>query len=604
MVRRLLAKHFIIAAALTTLLFYFPGTERFDWLVNDFVTRVIARNSSPDPDIVIIDIDDASLEQLANQLGHWPWPRSAHAMVLEALHAADARAVAFDILLSEPDIYRPDSDAHFAEVLDQTAPNFLAALLLPTSAPTTPIRISELPQSLLIEPEPAPNQTVKILLPILGNLHKNPPGLINFTGDSDGVLRQYRAWQKVNNTKIASLPMQLMRYLAPEARIPASWYLKYKGSTVTPYATAPYHRVFAKVMAGQPLDEFHGKWVIIGASASGLHDLRASPMAAIHPAVHLLGTAIDNLKNGESLKILPTSVTLPLSILLALLVWQFSARANSFDRQLKQQMLLFLMFGALGGFCLWTAIINDLLPNLGRPLAALWLHQSGIIAYSGFLENRRARHITAMFQRFLDPNVVRQLVQQSHSEHLIHARECEITVLFSDIRGFTTLSEQLPATEVVTLLNRYFSMQTEVIFKHGGTLDKFIGDAIMAFWGAPLSHPNHASKAYQCAVEMIETLKQFKQHLPPHLQNFDIGIGLHTGTAVVGFVGSEQRLDYTAIGDTVNLASRIEGLTKNLGRLLISEDVFQRLHNPANLVSVGEHKVKGRSQPVRLYQRQ
>jgi Adenylate cyclase, family 3 (some proteins contain HAMP domain) len=154
----------------------------------------------------------------------------------------------------------------------------------------------------------------------------------------------------------------------------------------------------------------------------------------------------------------------------------------------------------------------------------------------------------------------------------------------------------------VDLLNRYFSRQVEVVFRHGGTLDKFIGDAIMAFWGAPAADDQQAEHAVACALEMVDTLLAFKQELGELGQTFDVGIGIHTGPAVVGFIGSEQRQDYTAIGDTVNLSSRIEGQTKGVARILVSSDTVVRCGNAFDFIDHGSYKVKGRTQEVQLFE--
>jgi adenylate cyclase len=173
--------------------------------------------------------------------------------------------------------------------------------------------------------------------------------------------------------------------------------------------------------------------------------------------------------------------------------------------------------------------------------------------------------------------------------------------VFSDIRGFTTLSENRTPQEVVQLLNRYFTLQVAVVFRHGGTMDKFIGDCIMAFWGAPLDDPRHAQNAVAAALEMADVLQQFKRELGAEDANFDVGIGIHSGPAVVGLIGSEQRKEYTAIGDTVNLASRIEGLTKNVSRILVSEETMRLCGTSFGFTPYGSFEVKGRGQHVNLF---
>jgi adenylate cyclase len=218
-------------------------------------------------------------------------------------------------------------------------------------------------------------------------------------------------------------------------------------------------------------------------------------------------------------------------------------------------------------------------------------------------EKRTREQAVRLFSRFLNPDVVRRIVDQGETIESLSGKTRQISILFSDIRGFTTLSETRPPREIVDLLNRYFSRQVAVVFRHGGTLDKFIGDCIMAFWGAPLEDPRHAEHAVAAALEMEQVLLGFKKELGETASDFDVGIGIHTGSAVVGFIGAEQKLDYTAIGDTVNLASRIEGLTKEAhSRILVSRDTAAACHNSFAFISRGSYKVKGRSQEVELFE--
>jgi adenylate cyclase len=236
------------------------------------------------------------------------------------------------------------------------------------------------------------------------------------------------------------------------------------------------------------------------------------------------------------------------------------------------------------------------------PLALGWTFYllCGGIAY---LQERAQRLKTAsMFGRFLDPRVVADLIQRGEIDHRNTAEAREISVLFTDIRGFTALSEEASPEEVVALLNRYFGRQVEVIFQHGGTLDKFIGDAIMAFWGAPSASADHAKQAVAAAIAMSAALDELRSELGEIGASLDMGIGIHSGRAVVGFIGSEARLDYTVIGDTVNLASRIEGMTKGIGRILVSQVTRDAVGDIYEWIDRGSHQVKGRDAPVRLFE--
>jgi adenylate cyclase len=236
------------------------------------------------------------------------------------------------------------------------------------------------------------------------------------------------------------------------------------------------------------------------------------------------------------------------------------------------------------------------------PLAFGWAFYLSGSALAYVQERTKRLRTSGMFKRFLDPRVVSDLIERGDFDYRNSAESREVSVLFSDIRGFTALSEVSRPEDVVAMLNGYFSKQVEVIFRNGGTLDKFIGDAIMAFWGAPLASETHAQQAVAAAIEMSAALEALRGQLGAIGESLEIGIGIHTGRAVVGFIGSSDRLDYTVIGDTVNLASRIEGMTKGIARVLVSEATRDAVGDHYAWRDCGSHRVKGRETPVRLFE--
>jgi len=341
--------------------------------------------------------------------------------------------------------------------------------------------------------------------------------------------------------------------------------------------------------------------VIVGPTAPGLNDFRPTPVNALMPGTEIIITALANLRTQDWLRDVPARW--PLAFFLALaLTLTFWKRINP----LVTGISLVTATAALCAAAYFLLSLRWYVP-VASALTLAWLAYV-LLSAEAFWRERRDREAAVMlFRRFLDPRVVDELVKTGEFSRDKKPEAREITILFSDIRGFTSLSETRTPEAVVELLNRYFSQQVEVIFKHGGTLDKFIGDAIMAFWNAPTENPRHAEQAVAAALEMGEALDRFKKELAETdgtLADFDIGIGVHTGQAVVGFLGSDDRLDYTAIGDTVNLASRIEGCTKGVARVLVSgatrDACARHKESVFSFRNHGEFHVKGRDQGVEL----
>ncbi len=568
--------------------------------LSDFFVRRVALQLSPDPDIVIVDIDEASLAAMQNTAGSWPWPRAVHGELLQGIARQKPRAIVFDILFSEPDRYRPDSDQFFNEVLHDLH-NIYFPMLQLEGKQTGGIPISELARVTDIphSPDADPNARAILLPPQAVATESWRVGLVNLTEDTDGIARRYELRRDLSGWQLESLPARVMRDLGYPIPQQPDINLHWRGGNHA-FKYITYSDLYADQSRQKPQRDAHeltGKIVIIGSTAAGLHDIRATPVSSLYPGLEILATALDNLKNQRHLHATPAYFA-PLGalLLIAMQLPLFQRRVDVFKIGSTLLLLSLVLLAAQ-----YLAIMQLYSAALLTPLLFGWGFYFAA-ALSEYLREKKSREQTIrMFNRFLDPRVVNSLVAQGETPQSLSGQAREITVLFSDIRGFTTLSEKRSPEEIVSLLNRYFSLQVEIIFRHGGTLDKFIGDAIMAFWGAPQDDTQHAAHAVAAALEMEQCLLRFKTELGDDGKDFDVGIGIHSGKAVVGFIGSDTRMDYTAIGDTVNLSSRIEGLTKGVARILVSSDTVAHCQNAFDFSPTGSYKVKGRLQEVELF---
>ena len=571
---------------------------------SDLFVRSHAAGLAPDPEIVVVDIDEPSFAKMEDIAGRWPWPRSVHADLLRGIASQHPRAIVFDILIAEEDKFNRESDRAFNLALKNRDNIYLPIQRLSPDGDAKGVPIADVAATLGIEATPQARRDARIqLLPpqIVDVEHWRRTGIINFREDPDGVGRSYWIAMPAYGWRLLSLPARVaigLGYAVPDNdHIVLNW--RGLAPSFRRISFADLYQDFERKTRKRPQDELKGKIVIIGSTASGLGDLRVTPLSNVYPGVEILATAIENLKNQRWMNRTPQIVPLATAIvLLSLLALAFQKRRSLLVIGLSLGAASLALLGAS-----YAALGARLIVPLVTPIAFAWaLYLFG--ATLDYLREKRAREqAVRLFSRFLNPNVVKEIVDKGETIESLSGKTREISILFSDIRGFTTLSETRPPQEIVSLLNRYFAKQVAVIFRHGGTLDKFIGDCIMAFWGAPLDDRDHAEHAVAAALEMEQVLQDFKAELGDAVRDFDVGIGIHSGTAVVGFLGAEQKLDYTAIGDTVNLASRIEGLTKDAKiRLLVSRETAEACHNSFAFTSCGMFKVKGRAQEVELFE--
>jgi len=348
-----------------------------------------------------------------------------------------------------------------------------------------------------------------------------------------------------------------------------------------------------------PAGTFKDKIVLVGATATAIGDLRTTPFGRLdYPGVEIHANVIDNILNQKFLIRDFAQVLTDYFFIFLFGVPVGMWLALSQPRWMWLSLFLLLPFG---GIVQWAFTRGGWL-NFVMPAGTLVANSVGVSLYRVLVEEREKRKVRGAFQQYLSPEVIRRLLE---SPDMVKPRKVEISVMFSDIRGFTTISEKLDAQELATFLNGYLGDMTKIVFRNQGTLDKYIGDAVMAFWGAPFEESGHAVKACRAALDMMarvtELQREWKAKGRPVL---DIGLGINTGVSSVGNMGSDLRYGYTAMGDAVNLASRLEGLNKEYGtHIIISESSYLSARAPDFIFrELDLIRVKGKLQPVTIYE--
>ena len=366
-----------------------------------------------------------------------------------------------------------------------------------------------------------------------------------------------------------------------------------------PVRTYAYHSIAEVVNRKFPPGTFRGKLVLVGASATGIGDMRSTPYGGVgFPGVEIHANVIDNILNQNFLQRGATQVTWDLALILV-----FGIPLGIWLALTRPQWMWFglvLAVPYVGG--VYAVFLKGWWLNFSIPFLTLVANVGVVALYRAVVEEKEKRKVRGSFQHYLSPEVIRLLLE---NPELVQPRKTEITVMFSDIRDFTTISEKLDAQVLAMLLNEYLTDMTRIVFSHQGTLDKYIGDALMAFWGAPFEESGHAEKACRSALKMMQRVgelrKKWKAEGRPLL---DIGIGINTGIASVGNMGSQLRYGYTAMGDTVNLASRLEGLNKEYRTHILASAVSYQAVRDSSFVfrELDLIRVKGKQQPVAIYE--
>jgi adenylate cyclase len=453
-------------------------------------------------------------------------------------------------------------------------------------------------------------------------------GFFNISSDADGVLRRsllVLPFGRTNNVDdidlYGSLEVQALRlYLGVKTdQVTVSYgpagiatlqlgdkltvrpdylgrvVINYRG----PRGTYPYYSLADVVRRNFPPGTFKGKIVLVGASATGIGDLRTPPYGGIdYPGMEVHANVIDNMLNNGFLVRGAHQILLDVLLILFFGAPMGIAMALVPPRWMWFGLSVLVPFTAL----LYVAFLRGWWLNFTVPAGALTANVMLVSLYRALVEEKEKRKVRSAFGQYLSPEVIRRLLV---NPQLVEPKKTEITVMFSDIRGFTTISEKLDAQELALFLNSYLSDMTRIVFRTRGTLDKYIGDAVMAFWGAPYEDPGHAVQACSAALEMMKHVRALqRQWAAEGKPQLDIGIGLNSGVASVGNMGSELRYGYTALGDSVNLSSRLEGLNKEYGtHIIVNESTYAGAKDAGFLFrELDLIRVKGKLQPVTIYE--
>jgi adenylate cyclase len=573
--------------------------QKIDNLLFDFNMKQTA-DHQPDPRIVIVAIDDDSLVEL----GRFPWPRAVYPIALDAMNQPgfEPKAIGFDIVFGE-ESDDPDGDMAFAEALTSYK-NVILPVIGITSGEVTNTTTAKRDELLMVEQIAKPYE-----------LFSNQAHLahINRVVSSDSVIRQ--TW-----LKIATPAGEVIPSLAYQAAYMAGADLSRYENMTDPVKSEPvakntitidYDLVthdfttvsFAQVMNGEiPPDLFKDAIVFIGFTALGLsndggQDTGVTPVEKNIKLVYAHANITNQLLKGTAVSYAPNGVELVLAILLfGLFVWLPWRLKNIYS------ILIFLVvFAAVlyGQFILYEA--SSLHTNVVYALLAMVLAYLANVSLKSYLDSAQKSFVTRQFGRYISPDLVKQIVAQD-IEIKLGGDMKRITIMFLDIRGFTPLSEKLTPPELVDTLNTMFNMITETTLSNEGTIDKFIGDAAMILFNAPLDVREHERMAVKTAYEIQQGMSKIRDDILEKYQcEVNVGIGIHTGNVVVGNIGSYLRVDYTAIGDNVNIAARIESQTKK-GQVHVSEQVYEQTKAFFQYDEGEDRMFKGKSHPIRVYE--
>ena len=622
--------------------------KTYDWRLSH-----TARPENARTDSALVEIDEYSLRNLQPYVGRWPWPRVTHSMLVDFLARAPAKVIAYDVNFAEADTRRgfdfgdsvmsgADSDKALADSI-KAAGNVLlladatfdgeAADAAPFPDVGYRLQSSEIHERRAIFlPFPAlaaagagfghnffaldPDGPIRHIVPFVQSHSRVVPLLGVAAAMRVADIPPAAVTLAKGGVRIGDrvLPTSLRRVSRSDGTTAYLWSLvNFRGPALLEDVKTrmyPTYSFFDLVQSENDLRAngkakvdptvFRDKMVFVGTTAAGLLDVFESPFAhGKMPGIQIHAAIADDILSKRFITRSSDAVRLASIVAAGLFVGVAATLLPAWWAALATVAVI-----ALTGWLATFLFTNGYWLNLSQPVLTSWFALLGGIGYQYFFEGQEKRVMKRLFGQYVSKDVFAQLVANPSLARLGGSRR-EMTVLFSDIRGFTTVTERGQPDEIVSMLNEYFSSMVDLVFRHKGTLDKFVGDMVMALYGAPLDDPEHAEHAVQTAIAMIAELRRLNEQWKAQgrFAELDIGIGINTGPMIAGNIGSEAIMSYTVIGDAVNLGSRLESLNKQYGtRIIISEATRAQLKGRYEFRPLGDVVVKGKTKPVAIFE--
>lgn len=632
-----------------------PAVDAIQQQIYDTQVRLTAPGGQ-DPRIVIVAVDEKSLQKE----GHWPWARDKLALLVQKLFESGVVVTGFDVVFPERDestdvvtlkgLAAGPDDAQFLQRLEQFEPQLNRDYLFAEALGNGPsvmayyfitderarFETGSLPYAAFDFDE---SMAETIHLPKAYGFTSNldvhmaaaySAGFIsNPLIDEDGIVRRAPLLHEYKNSAYEALSLAMAATYLDDISLPvfvsapemAEGYppleavelagsqipVDAQGAVLVPYrgpaGSFPY--VSASDVMNGTLENpgmLAGTIVIIGATAPGLQDLRSTPFGSVYPGVEIHANVLSGILDGSFRRQPAYTVAIELLtvVLVGLLLTLLLPKLSAINSTLLTTFILAIVLGL--NYYLW-AVQMHVVPLAATLLIVSWIYLLNMF-FGYFFETRSKHQMNDLFGQYVPPDLVSEMANDPQNYSLASENR-ELSVLFSDIRGFTSISEELDAVELSDLLNRFLTPMTEVVHVTQGTVDKYMGDAIMAFWGAPVADPDHAANAVKAGLAMLEALKRLNQELQAEGKKpLKIGVGINSGDMAVGNMGSHFRRAYTVLGDAVNLGSRLEGLTKYYGVDLIVSDVTKKATDQYLYREIDSVRVKGKVKPVTIYDTQ